>query len=119
MDGGKFYNRIQSGSFQHRSMAAALRVQHGPGWTATVLLAMGNNTAELDVLDQFTNRRKRKHVKDSARKISLKYKNRLETHYGSSVVNSPDSSYGSLTAEPDIDQDELFRLCSKHLERIH
>ena len=120
MDGGKFYNRIQSGSFQHRSMAAALRVQHGPGWTATVLLAMGNNTAELDVLDQFTNRRKRKHVKDSARKITLKYKKqRLETRYGSSVVNSPDSSYGSLPAEPDIDQDELFRLCRECLERLH
>ena len=29
MDGGKYYNRIQSGSFQHRSMAAALRV---PVW---------------------------------------------------------------------------------------
>ena len=31
MDGVKFYNRIQSGSFQHRSMAAALWVQCGPG----------------------------------------------------------------------------------------
>ena len=69
MDGGKFYNRIQSGSFQHTSMAAALRAQHGPGWTATVLMAIRNNTAELDVLDQFTNRRKQKHVKDSARKL--------------------------------------------------
>ena len=36
MDGGKFCNRIQSGSFQHRSMAAALRVQYGPGWTTSV-----------------------------------------------------------------------------------
>ena len=67
-------------------MAAALRVQHGLGWTATTLMAMGN-TRELDLLDQFTTRRKRKHVKDSARKISLKYKKqRLDTHYGSSVV---------------------------------
>ena len=29
MDGGKYFNRVQSGSFQHRSMAAALRVQYG------------------------------------------------------------------------------------------
>ena len=36
MDGGKFFNRIQSGSFQHRCMAAALRVQYGPGWVAHV-----------------------------------------------------------------------------------
>ena len=49
---------------------------------------------------------------DAARKISLKYKKTeaLEARYGASVVNSPDSSYGSLPAEPDIPQDELFRL---------
>ena len=76
-------------------------------------------TGELELLDQFTNRRKRKHAKDSARKISLKYKKqRLETRHGSSVINSPDSSYGSLPAEPDIPQDELFRLCREHLERL-
>ena len=34
IDGGKFYNRIQSGSFQHRCAAAALRLQLGPGWVA-------------------------------------------------------------------------------------
>ena len=32
MDGGKFFNWVQGGSFQHRSMAAALRVQLGPEW---------------------------------------------------------------------------------------
>ena len=38
MDGEKYCNRIQSGSFQlqHRCMAAALQVQHGPGWLADV-----------------------------------------------------------------------------------
>ena len=66
---------------------------------------MGNNTAELDILAQYTNRKKWKHVKDSARKITLKYKNRGLKRV---MVNSPDSSYGSLPAEPDIDQDELF-----------
>ena len=35
MDGGKFYNRIQSGSFQHHCMAAALCIQYGPGWTTS------------------------------------------------------------------------------------
>ena len=37
MDEGKFFNRIQGGSFQHQSMAAALRVQHGPGWITSAL----------------------------------------------------------------------------------
>ena len=41
MDEGKFFIRIQSGSFQHRCMAAALRIQYGSGWTATVLQFMG------------------------------------------------------------------------------
>ena len=59
MDGGKFFNRIQSGSFQHQCMAAALRVQHGPGWIGTVLMSMGIPTEGSG---------------DAARKISLKYK---------------------------------------------
>ena len=40
---------------------------------------------------KFTNRRKQKQVYDAAIKISLKYKQRLNIHYGASVVNSPDS----------------------------
>ena len=71
MDGGKFYNRIQSGSFQHRSMAAALQVQYGPGWTTSILNNMGIKSS---ICDEFTNRRKRKHDKDNARKDLLKYK---------------------------------------------
>ena len=31
-DGGKQYNRIQSGSFQHRCYTAGLQAQHGPQW---------------------------------------------------------------------------------------
>ena len=60
-------------------MAAALRVQHGPGWIGTVLMSMGIGE-QLQFLDQFTNRRKRKHVKDAASKIFLKYKNRGLKH---------------------------------------
>ena len=52
-------------------------------------------------------------------RVCLKYKKqRLEACYGSSVVNSPDSSYGSLPAEPDIPQNDLFQLCLECLERI-
>ena len=71
MDGGKFYNRIQSGSFQHRSVAAALWVQYGPGWITSVLNSLGIRSS---ICDEFTKRRKQKHDKDSARKILLKYK---------------------------------------------
>ena len=34
MDGGKIFNQIQRGSFQHWSMAAALRLQLGPDWVS-------------------------------------------------------------------------------------
>ena len=52
-------------------MAAALRIQFGPGWTTSILNNFGiHSTAS----DEFTNSRKRKHDRDSTRKISLKYK---------------------------------------------
>ena len=117
MDRGKFYNRIQSGSFQHRSMAAALRVQHGPGWTTSILNNLG---VQSSICDKYTIGRKRKHDKDNARKILLKYKKqRLMTRYGQATLNSsPDTSYGSDPAEPDISPDELKRLCQEYLARL-
>ena len=33
---------IESNQHLFSTMAATLRVQHGPGWTATALMAMGN-----------------------------------------------------------------------------
>ena len=101
MDGGKYYNRIQSGSFQHHSMAAALRVQFGSGWTTSILNSFGIHST---VYDEFTNSCKRKHNRDNACKISLKYKKqRLMTRYGQQIVKySPDSSHRSNPSEPDI-----------------
>ena len=117
LDGGKYYNRIRSGSFQHCSMAAALRVQFGSGWTASILNSFGIHST---VCDEFTNSHKRKHDRDSARKISLKYKKqRLMTRYGQQTVKcSPDSAYGSNPSEPDISCDELKRLCKEYLGRL-
>ena len=117
MDGGKYYNRIQSGSFQHRSMAAALRVQFGPGWTTSILNSFGIQST---VFDKFTSSRKRKHDRDTARKITLKYKKqRLMTRYGQQTVKSlPDPSYGSNPAEPDVPVAELKHLCQEYLMRL-
>jgi hypothetical protein len=33
-DGGKFYNRVQRGSFQHRCYGVGLRFQTGPDWSS-------------------------------------------------------------------------------------
>jgi len=117
MDGGKYFNRIQLGSFQHRSMAAALQVQHGPGWVTT---ALGHFGIHSELINEFTRKRKQKHELDNARKVLLKYKKRrLITKYGHQAVNSPpDFSYGSTPAEPDVTEDELKRLCREFLGRL-
>ena len=36
-DGGKQFNRVQSGSFQTRCYAAGLRIQEGPHWQSKIL----------------------------------------------------------------------------------
>ena len=116
MDGGKYFNRVQSGSFQHRSMAAALRVQYGPGWTTSILRQIG---IQSQPQDQYMKRRKQKCDLDNARKVCLKYKKRrLESRGHLCTDSSLDSSYGSSPAEPDIPVVELLRLCKEHLERL-
>ena len=98
-------------------MAAALRVQFGPGWTTSILNSFGIQST---LCDKFTNSRKRKHDRDSARKITLKYKKqRMMKRYGQQTVkSSPDPSYGSNPAEPDIPADELKRLFQEYLMRL-
>ena len=116
MDGGKYFNRVQSGSFQHRSMAAALRVQYGPGWTTSILHQIGIKSQPQE---EYTKRRKRKRDLDNARKVCQKYKKRrLESRGHTCTDSSLDSSYGSSPAEPDIPVTELLWLCKEHLGRF-
>ena len=96
MDGGKAFNCIQSGSFQHRCMAAALRVQYGAGWVAHVWNLMFQSPS--DIMNVFAAQRKRKHFLDTARKVTHKYKKqRLLSKSGKS---KPDSSYGDAALHP-------------------
>ena len=53
-------------------MAASSRVQFGSEWTTSILNSFGIHST---VCDEFNNSWKRKHDRDSAHKISLKYKN--------------------------------------------
>ena len=116
MDGGKYFNRIQSGSFQYRCMAAALRVQCGPDWIAQVWRRLGFNIPALDVVDTHGNRRKRKHTLDSARKVLVKYKRqRLMSKL---VPSNQDTSYGVAAAQVDVTIDELQVLCREYLPRL-
>ena len=114
MDGGKYFNRIQSGSFNHRCMAAALRVQCGPRWMTHVWKSLFDSVGE--TLDTYTNRRKRKHNFDSARKVLQKYKKRrLLTKLNK---GTKDSTYGDAPAEPDISNEELARLSNEYVNRL-
>ena len=62
MDGGKQINRIQSGAFQHRCMAAGLRLTLGPGWITETWKSLFGSYS--NVMSTFSNTRKRKHEKD-------------------------------------------------------
>ena len=47
-DGGKFFNRVQGGSFQHRTYGAGLRFQLGPDWSSKVWpKATGSEAGEI------------------------------------------------------------------------
>lgn len=78
-DGGKFYNRIQRGSFQHRAYGAGLRFQLGPDWSSKVWSeATGVAPGELRMA--FGEVRVNEHKKMMKRKSSAKYKeNRKKT----------------------------------------
>jgi len=90
-------------------MAAAQSVQCDPGWGTSILNDLGIQSS---ICDKFTKGRKQKHDKDNARQILQKYKRQ----YGQPAINSsPDASYGSDPAEPDISVDELKRLCQEYL----
>ena len=59
MDGGKQINRIQSGTFQQRCMAAGLHLILGPGWIAETWESLFGSCSS--VMSTFSNTTKRKH----------------------------------------------------------
>ena len=68
MDDGKQANRIQSGAFQHRSMAAGLQLTLGPGWIAETWESLFGSCS--NVMSTFANTRKTKHEKDVKCKLT-------------------------------------------------
>lgn len=72
-DGGKFYNRIQRGSFQHRTYGAALRFQLGPDWTSKVWFQT-TGTEPGDVRKEFDACREKEHENMMKRKSTSQYK---------------------------------------------
>ena len=116
MDGGKFYNRIQSGSFQTRCMAAGLRLQIGTDWVSRLWL---DNFGKPGMYQRLIGeRRKRKLLLDCARKTTEKYRRQRMMNRLRLPISRPDNNYGSHPSEPDISDDELKRLCHEYIERL-
>ena len=66
-DGGKVYNRVQRGSFQHRCYGAGLRFQLGPDWATTVWSQItGEEPGE--VMKTYYDGRVKQHEEDTKRK---------------------------------------------------
>jgi hypothetical protein len=72
-DGGKFYNRIQRGSFQHRMYGAGLRFQLGPDWSTKVWSETTGATPG-EVRTIFGETRVNQHEEMIKRKSSAQYK---------------------------------------------
>ena len=115
IDGGKFYNRIQSGSFQHRCAAAALRLQLGPGWVAELWKRRFGQPTVIQL--QFAQTRKRKLELDCARKVTQKYKRRRFEARRTGGAQQ-DASYGVDAAEPEVAPEILKSLCEDYLSRL-
>ena len=80
-DGGKFYNRIQRGGFQHRCYGADLQFQMGSDWSSQVWSrATGTEPGEITL--EHNKKSKHEHSLSTARKSTLQYKEqRKRTKY--------------------------------------
>ena len=117
MDGGKQINRIQSGSFEHRCMAAGLSMTLGPGWIEDTLKYLFGSCSS--VTETFSNRRKRKHERDMERKSSDVYKKaRIEKRYHLAPA-ATDNDYGPEAITPtNTTQEELQHICNEYLQSL-
>lgn len=86
-DGGKYYNRIQRGSFQHRTYGAGLRFQLGPDWSSkSWSKTTGIEPGELRM--SFSEHRVNEHEKMMKRKSTTEYKEkRKKTKYVCTTIN--------------------------------
>ena len=113
-DGGKQYNRIQSGAFEGRCYAAGLRVQVGPTWQLQTLEhATGVTSGQ--VFESAVEKKSRQLEKDKNRKATDKYKLQRKS---SKYVKSPplQHDYGPNSQQPDATPEELDHLCSEFFE---
>ena len=114
-DGGKYFNRIQSGSFEAKCYAAGLRCQDGPSW----ILSVANHfigSSSSQVLETAISKKVRALEKDQERKEKDEYKQlRRRSKYAQKT--STDADYGPDSQQPDITTTELHLLCEECYQR--
>ena len=72
-DGGKFYNRVQRGSFQHRCYGAGLRFQMGPDWSS-LAWSRATGTEPGTITAEHSARERHNHTLSNVIKTASKYK---------------------------------------------
>ena len=113
-DGGKQFNRIQSGAFEGQGYAAGLRVQVSPTWQLQTLEhATGVSSGK--VLEAAVKRKVTQLEKDRDRKNTDQYKVQRKS---SKCIKTPSlqHDYGPDSQQPDVTPEELDCLCSEFFE---
>ena len=112
-DGGKVFNRVQSGSFESRCYAAALKFQEGPQWITHAYQESTGQSPTRTLMD-VTNKIERRSAKEGKRKNTQEYKDRRKRAKYQTSGNSHSNDYGPDAAQPDVSPEELQRLCQEY-----
>ena len=134
-DGGKTFNRIQRGSFQHRSHGAGLRFQLGPDWACKAYRHVTGESPGKET-KRFYETRATSHARNMKRKNQNEYKEKRKkaryynTVYHSHInfffsfnhryANKEDKSkeaqraYGSRAIQPQITGSALQQKCEDY-----
>ena len=121
-DGGKFYNRVQKGSFQHRCQGAGLQWQLGLEWHTTAFEKVTNEKAG-PILQAHVAHAKVKRQTDKNRQQQHPYKHarmaskHTDTH--TNATREADQAYGPSAIQPDISREQLDLLCASYLKGLH
>ena len=116
MDGGKQFNRVQSGSFQHPCTAAGLATQHGPNWTTSFWKAATKQNPG-PVLSAYTSAKVPKLEQDRKRKQTVAYKQQRRSTRNKNSTDTTDHHYGPESQQDDITPSELLQLWQDFYDR--
>ena len=116
-NGGKQINRMQKGSFEHRCHGAALSFQKGAGWQASMRKRCTEQQAG-PVLNKYCDSISLIRKADRERLSTEKSKKKRRLSKQSKTSIREDNHYGNSAQQPDIDQEELQRLCNENAIRM-